>query len=43
VLGDPRLRHLERLDQLAHRTLALAQQVEDAAAAAVGQHVEDSH
>jgi hypothetical protein len=43
VLGDAGLRHPERIDELAHRPLALAQEVEDPAAAAVGEHVEDHH
>jgi hypothetical protein len=43
MLRDARLRHPQGLDELAHRPLAFAQQVEDPPPAAVGQHVEDSH
>jgi hypothetical protein len=43
VLGHARLGEPQRLDQLTDRPLALAQEVEDPAAAAVGEHVEDSH
>ena len=43
VLGDARLAQPQVADELVHRPLALAQQVEDPPPAGVGQDVEDLH